>query len=206
MRYRLIMWDFDGTVADTLGGLLRIYNGLAARHGYRLLEDPQAARGSTLLALMRSHGIPVLHVPFLARKILRAQKKEMATVPLAPGLLNVLRQVGASGRLMSIVSSNNRTNILTCLRAHQAEGLFASVVGYSRLFGKARAIRPVLKTHRVAPRETLYIGDEVRDIESAREVGIDVAAVTWGFNSRDILAQHKPDYLIEDPARITELL
>jgi phosphoglycolate phosphatase-like HAD superfamily hydrolase len=52
----------------------------------------------------------------------------------------------------------------------------------------------------------LDVGDEVRDIETARQAGVAVAAVTWGFNSRELLARHAPDYLVERPEPILSLL
>jgi phosphoglycolate phosphatase len=72
----------------------------------------------------------------------------------------------ATGRHMSILSSNARENILACLRSNRVEGLFESVVGYRRLFGKGRALRRLLSGPGSVPRsEAVYIGDEVRDIE-----------------------------------------
>src|SRR5262245_13801927 len=65
-------------------------------------------------------------------------------------------------------------------------------------------IRACLRAHQV---EELfeavvgYVGDEVRDIEAARK-----AAVTWGFNTRDLLARHRPDHLVERPDQLLGLL
>ena len=73
------------------------------------------------------------------------------------------------------------------------------MVGYPRLFGKATAIRKLLRREDVEPREFLYVGDEVRNVEAARKAGVDVAAVAWGYNAAELLSRHTPTYLWDNP-------
>jgi phosphoglycolate phosphatase len=80
------------------------------------------------------------------------------------------------------------------------------VVGYTRLFGKARAIRRILKADAMKASELLYVGDETRDIEASRRAGVDVAAVTWGFHAEEVLSGYSPTYLIREAEEIVELL
>jgi phosphoglycolate phosphatase len=202
MRYQLALWDFDGTLADSLAGLLAVFNELALRHGFRPVEDPEAARGFTALALLRRQGVPLTRLPFLVRDMLAAQRGRMADTRLFPGLADVLQALRRAGCRLGVLSSNAADNILACLRGNGVEGLFDAVVGYRRLFGKARAIRRFIKGQGVAAAEVLYVGDEVRDIEAARQAGVAVAAVTWGFNTKELLARHGPDYLVERPEQI----
>jgi phosphoglycolate phosphatase len=206
MRYELALWDFDGTLADTLASSLRIYNELAVQHGFRTVTDPEAARGLTPLGFLRSHDIPLASVPSLLRNVRAAHRQEMAGTRLFPGLSPVLESLRQAGCRLGILSSNARENILACLRANQVDGLFESVVGYSRLLGKARGIRRQLRARAVDRRRAIYVGDEVRDIEAARQAGVAVAAVTWGFNAADLLARHAPDYLVEQPEQLLRLL
>ena len=206
MRYQLVLWDFDGTLADTLASVLQLYNELAGRHGFRPVDDPQAMRGLTPFEFLRGHGIPLAKVPSLVREMRAAHRARMATTRLFPGLPPVLEALRRSGCRLGILSSNSRENILACLRANRAEGLFDPVVGYSRLLGKARPIRRLLRAGRLAVRDVLYVGDEVRDIEAARQAGVAVAAVTWGFNAKELLARHAPDHLIEYPEELLRVL
>lgn len=67
---------------------------------------------------------------------------------------------------------------------------FEFVVGYSRLLGKQRVLRQVLRQTDVECRNLLSVGAEVRDIAAAQRAGVDVAAVTWRINSKDALAEH----------------
>jgi phosphoglycolate phosphatase len=202
MRYGLVLWDFDGTLADTLPLLLRAYNDLATAAGYRVVSDPQVVRGQTLLELLRSQGIPRARLPLLARRLRRAVKGEMAGVPLFPGLAEVLADLRRGGCRLGVLSSNSRENVLSCLRANGVDDLFEVVAGYPLLFGKARGIRRLLRSLGVDRAEALYVGDEVRDVEAAHKAGVAVAAVTWGLNARTLLEGYRPAFLVDRPDQL----
>lgn len=63
-------------------------------------------------------------------------------------------------------------------------------------------MRKVLKDEKLDPQQTYYIGDETRDIDVARAVGIKSIAVTWGFQGEAILRKRKPDYVIASPSKL----
>jgi phosphoglycolate phosphatase len=77
--------------------------------------------------------------------------------------------------------------------------VFFSVDGGGTLFGKGRLIAKCLDLHQLVLDETVYVGDEVRDIQAARFAGIRPISVTWGFNSREALAAAQPDWLVDEP-------
>ena len=200
MRYRLLVWDFDGTLADTMALALRTYNALAAQHGFLPVEDPEAARRLTARAFLRRYEIPMARLPQLAREYLRAIRDRMAAIRLIDGVPQLLRTLQAGGYQLGVLSSNTAENISACLRANGVEELFGFVIGYPRLFGKARAIRRLLRRHGMEPAEMLYVGDEVRDVEAAKKAGVDCAAVAWGFHALDLLSLYQPTYLWTNPA------
>jgi phosphoglycolate phosphatase len=206
MRYKLVLWDFDGTLADTFGCSLRIYNELADRHGFRRIDDPVGVRGLSTLAFLRRHRIPLLKVPTLVRAVLSAQRGEMAGTHLFPGLAAVLRRLHDTGGRLCVLSSNRADNIRACLRANDAASWFAEIHGYQRLLGKARGIRRVVRAAGLSVREVVYVGDEVRDIQAARQAGMPIIAVGWGYQSRALLAEHGPDHLIDRPEQLLPLL
>ena len=206
MPYRCLVWDFDGTLADTLPTALAIFNALAPKHGFRPIDDVESMRGLDTRAFLRSRGIPLLKLPAFVREFLTIERDHMAEVRVFPEVLEVLGQLRGVGNRSGIVSANRVDNIQTCLRANQADAFFEFVVGYLRLFGKARAIRRAARDVELGRHEVLYVGDEVRDIEAARKAGVHVAAVTWGFHTRDLLARHRPTYLVEHPGELLELL
>jgi len=202
MRYAFVLWDFDGTLADTFSCMVSAYNGLAARRGLRPIADPAALRGLPPMALLRTLDIPLLRLPSLLTSVLTAVRRDMPTIRLFPNIPQVLDAFVRAGCRMSVLSSNSRDNILTCLRANGVARHFESVVGYRRLLGKGEGIRRFLKKRAAADERAVYVGDEVRDILAARKAGVDVAAVTWGYNTPELLAKQAPDYLIERPEQL----
>lgn len=206
VRYSLILWDFDGTLADTLPSLLKIYNQLALHHGFKPIDDPASLRDKPMAEIIKSLGISRRKVPRLIRMCVSGQPEMMKEIALFPGVIDALQSCKSSGLQMGIVSTNSEKNIRACLAANGAGSFFDFIAGYSRLFGKQRALRRVLRRNPVDPKHVLYVGDEVRDVLAAHRVGVDVAAVTWGMNSATVLSQYSPTHLIRSPEQLESVL
>jgi len=65
------------------------------------------------------------------------------------------------------------------------------------LFSKETKIKKIMDKHDLLPRDVIYIGDETRDIDSAKKAGVRSIAVTWGWNGRDLLRRHDPEYIVD---------
>ena len=91
------------------------------------------------------------------------------------------------------------------LRRHGLE-VFEFVRCSSKLLGKARMIRSVIRRQHVRAAEILFVGDETRDIEACQKVGVRIVAVTWGYNSRRSIVAMKPDFIFDDPKELVALL
>jgi phosphoglycolate phosphatase len=204
MKYKCVLWDFDGTLADTFEVAWQTYNALALERGWKPIEDAHALRGLTARAFLKRQNISVMQLPGLVKHFLQAERKHMDSVKVFPGLPDALHRLKGEGRRLGVLSSNSGENIRTCLRANGLLEVFDFVIGYPRLFGKARAIRRLLKREGGQKEEWLYVGDEVRDVLAAKKAGLDVAAVTWGFQTAELLKRYKPRYLIGDPGQIAK--
>jgi phosphoglycolate phosphatase len=123
-----------------------------------------------------------------------------------PGIESILNQIILMDYQLGIVSSNSEENIRKFLQKHQWHNLFEIICCGTTIFGKAQVLNKLLRTQTLAAEEVIYVGDETRDIDAAKMVNIKVIAVTWGFNSRSILAEHDPDFLIDRPEEILQVL
>jgi phosphoglycolate phosphatase len=204
--FKLIVWDFDGTLADSLPATLNIFNRLAPELGYKPLTDLAAARGTPMRQLLKQQGISLWRLPRLVRKFQAAAAEEADQLKLATGLPAALTAIAASGVRLGVLSSNREDNIRRCLRANGAEGHFAFVVGYPRLFGKGKALKRILRAERLTRADVLYVGDELRDVEAAKKAGVKVAAVTWGFHTTELLRTGKPDFVVTDAQELVRLI
>ncbi len=197
---KTLIFDFDGTLIISMPTVLRVFAQIAQKHG---LDPVTAAQAETLRDLSARELIAQFHFsPLQVIRLVRHMNaeiaKEIESIPLAPGMQNVLSRLSAAGHTLGIISSNNEPTITKYLLAHNLTQ-FNWIYCEKNLFGKAHLLRKTSKRHAFALRDAYYIGDEVRDIEAARAAGVHAVSVTWGFNSAKALEAKKPDFLIHTP-------
>jgi phosphoglycolate phosphatase len=204
---KTIIFDFDGTLADSLGTLIKITNDLAPEFGIAQIKVEQIAalRQLNSQEVIKMSGIALWQIPFLLRRYQVEFQQRAARVPLFPGIEQMLHELKFSGYKLGIVSSNSVENIELVLCHYQVDRLFSFMQSCS-VFGKGRAIRSIMRANYAEPEETIYVGDEVRDIQAARRSKVSSIAVTWGFNSAELLSAQQPDYLVHYPQEIVKLL
>ena len=205
MPFQLVVFDFDGTLADSLGGMIRIFNRLAPELGHRPVEDVTAARAMTTRQFLKHHGIPFWRLPRLVRRYRALAAEEADTTKLFPGLPEAIAALHAGGPRLGVLSSNSEENIRRSLRANGIEEFFSFVIGYPKLFGKGRALKRMIRAERLARGDVLYVGDEVRDVEAARKAGVTSAAVTWGVHAESLLRANAPDHVVTEPRMLADL-
>jgi phosphoglycolate phosphatase len=200
MRYALVLFDFDGTLADSLGPALAIYHRIAPGLGLKPITDVDAARSMPTRQLLRHLGVRFWRLPRLVRAFQAAAAEHAHELQLFPAVPDMLRSLHAAGHRLGVLSSNREDTIRTALRTAGVEDLFAFVVGYPKLFGKAKALRRILKQEHLDRSDVLFVGDELRDVEAGRKARVATAAVTWGFHHESLLAGGGATHLVRSPA------
>jgi len=208
MAYRTIIFDFDGTLADTLEETRKVYNGMAEEYGLRQVsaEELPGLRHFSLKDLLDHLGIPSRRVPVLLAKGTSRISGNIARLPLIPGMDDLLPLLRQRVESFGVLTSNAADNVDLFLRAHGIRGLFDFISSTSKLTGKSRHLRAIRRTFSVKADEMLYVGDEIRDVKSSHKAACPVAAVTWGFNSRESLAAENPTYLLDRPEEFLDLI
>jgi phosphoglycolate phosphatase len=207
LKYRLIIFDSDGTLADTLPWMRSIFNELAGEHGFRRVEprDYEQFRDLHGSALLRELGLPLWKLPRVVSAMRRRMAEHTGQLSLFPGMSDVLHRLVAGGVQLAVVSSNSRENVERVLGQDNAKLITHFACGVS-MMGKASKLRQVLRRCAVQPSQAIYIGDEIRDAEAAAKAGIAFGAVTWGQHSREILATHNPAELFAAVQEIADKL
>jgi phosphoglycolate phosphatase-like HAD superfamily hydrolase len=136
----------------------------------------------------------------------RELSREIPHLQLFAGMKPVLRSLKQQGNHLGIVTSNSRENVVAFLTAQALPDIFDFVESGLTLFGKDKVLQRVVKQQRLNPADMIYVGDETRDIEAARKMGIQIISVTWGFNSEQALAAENPDFLIHQPEELLQVL
>lgn len=208
MTGKIIIFDFDGTLADTYEAIVKIANQLADEFGYKPVDKEELLQLKNLSSqeIVKQSKISLFKIPFLLRRVHLELGKDINKLTPITGIEEVLSQLKSQGYYLGIVTSNSKDNVVNFLVNHKLEHLFDFIYPKITIFGKHRAINTIIKQYEVSKEKAIYVGDETRDIRSAKKSGIPVIAVSWGFNSAAILAEHKPDFLIEQPTELIEAI
>lgn len=200
-----IIFDFDGTIADSfpyVSDFLVLKAGLPPLDEVRRLK----LRGLSMQAMAVSLGFAWWRMPGLFFKGRRQMRISGKNVQPFTGIPELIRQLHEDGHRLYLLSSNKSRNIKEFLKAHDLEAYFIEVYGSVGLFNKAPALRRLLRKHRVALDNAVYIGDEMRDSEAAQSIRLRIVSVAWGFARRSDLASLKPTALADTPAELAKIL
>ncbi|MBW3587582.1 MAG: HAD-IA family hydrolase [Cyanobacteria bacterium 0813] len=204
---KVIIFDFDGTLADTIDILLSITNRLSAEFGFKSATKEELAQLSNLNSwqILQYSGISLFKFPLLIRRLKAELHTEIPNIQLFPGIKEVLLELKKRGFQLGIITSNSRENVWEALEKNGLQGTFTFIYSGST-FGKHKVINKWLKIDNINPEEVVYVGDEIRDIDAAKKTGIKVIAVGWGFNSPQALAAQNPNFLIKHPQELIEVI
>ncbi|KQT46637.1 HAD family hydrolase [Methylobacterium sp. Leaf456] len=202
--YRLIAFDFDGTLADTFPWFGSVLNGVADRYRFRRVETHEVERLRSLSAraIIQELGIPAWKMPLIARHMRALAVRDADGIRLFPGVPEMLVALDAAGIGLAVVSSNGEATVRRALGESGAH-IRHYACGAS-LFGKARHLRAVARQAGVSRGAMLAVGDEIRDAEAAAKAGCAFGAVAWGYTERAALQAQAPAHLFGEPGDIVE--
>jgi phosphoglycolate phosphatase len=197
LPYSLIIFDLDGTLADSLPWFRRHVSAVADRFGFRRVadEDVESMRHASAREILARLEVPAWKLPMIARHMRQLKAQHLADIPLFHGADAMLRTLADAGFRLALVSSDSEANARRQLG--ELTALFSHFDCGASIFGKAAKFRRIVRRAGVTPAEAIAIGDEVRDIEAARAAGIACGAVRWGFASAEALRALKPDTIFE---------
>jgi phosphoglycolate phosphatase len=204
-----IIFDFDGTIADTIPVMRTIAQQIAdeSKHPLKLNEvEWEWVRDHTLMEMPVHFGVPLFKIPGLILRGRELIKKQILTVPLCKGIELVLNTLHAKGYTCSILSSSSKDMIQEFLLKHNLVHIFTFVHSELNLFGKDKALTSLMRQNNYDPEETVYVGDEVRDYAACAKIKLDCISVTWGLNSRKALEGAGNTYIIDKAEEIIGLL
>lgn len=204
---QVIIFDFDGTIADTLESIVKIYNKIAPKHGLEKVKTSEKENLRNLGAreLIQKFKIPVWKLPFLIQEIRLKIKKDIQNIPPLEGIPKLFKDLKLRNIKVGIVTSSSVENVRLFLERWKITNI-DFIYSENSLFGKGKVLSHLIQQEGINRKETIYVGDEVRDIKAARDAEIPIIAVAWGFNSEDRLNQSKPDYLVSKPKEILDIL
>lgn len=198
-----VIFDFDGTIVNSRALIVKLYNELAERYGFKYIQDNEIEKLSELSIPNRCKalGVPVHRVPQLGLQAKSRYQHLIGELEPNPGLKDLILKLRESGYNLTIISSNLEPSIRAFLVHNDIEG-FDSVYSAKNFFGKHHTIHSFLKKNGIPVNKAVYIGDELRDIEACRKIEMKIISVSWGYDSAKLLEQANPSLMAYRPEDI----
>lgn len=206
--FRHIIFDFDGTIADSMKLSVELFNQAARKYNFKTIseESIEYLYKLSVLEKCKALNVSLTCIPRASMEITRSYNRLISLIPLINGIKEVILDLKQCGYTLSIISSNAGENIKKFLAANNID-VFDHIYSAKNLFGKDKAISSFIKKNRIKKEEAVYIGDEIRDVAACKANNIKVIAVAWGgYESLDMLSKADPDFLVNDPTEIFAII
>jgi phosphoglycolate phosphatase len=211
-KIKYIIFDFDGTIADTLPFSFQKFIEIARSLNVEDLTDKEIIkeiRSKSYQELLKgSFNKAWLKLPYVINMIKNMQvelEKEMKNIKFFPGVKKFLYELKDRGYKLAIISSNRVENINKFIEFNKLD-IFDFVHGKTDLFGKAGYLGKFLKDYNLKKTEVIYIGDEIRDVEACKKAGIKMIGVSWGLHTIEALKKAKVDYIVKKPSEVFKII
>jgi phosphoglycolate phosphatase len=203
---KLIIFDFDGCIADTMPIATRVGDELASKYLGENIDFKKIAYNKGLQGLITEIHFPKYRIPLVVRKFRKLIAKCFGEVKAIPGMIHLIKALNSEGYILGIITSNSRKSVKQFLKRYKLEKEFSFMKTNVSLFAKGWRIRRVVRKYKINKRKAVMIGDEVRDIVGAKKAGIKSIAVTWGMNSKKLLKKQRPSYIVSKPKQILRII
>jgi phosphoglycolate phosphatase/pyrophosphatase PpaX len=209
-RFNAVIFDLDGTLADTLPTVMRIFN--------RLMAD-KTGREWRLEELIPYFGPPETvifnnlfpHEPdpeSIAAEFYRLCREDGREIKPFEGMREIIDELHTAGVKLGVYSGASTQ--AARIRAEHAGLLsyFKEIIGGDRVDKykpHPEGLLKLMEYFEVEPQSTAYVGDMVADVEAGRGAGATTIAVTWGAGTRDELLNAGPDFLVDHPSNLRQI-
>ena len=201
-----IIFDFDGTLVDSFKVAIEVAHELTHRSLLVQPEEIVRLRQLRLLDVAKELKLPRWQWPFLLYRGRRMMTRRLGELLPFAEMPAVIKDLHSSGYKLLVMSSNSQVNVQKVLDARSLSQYFSSIKGDIGLMGKPKGLRELIKQDNLDLADCIYIGDEPRDIEGSRKVGMPCISVTWGFNAPELLRNHQPLAVVNTPQELRKEL
>lgn len=204
----LLIFDFDGTICPSYKLFVEQVNFFSHKYNLRRIEEHEIEdfRNMHPKTALQTIRVSLFMLPFLLAKARQNVKKQLLELKPVPGIVEALKELKARGYSIGILTSNSQENVLLYLQKYKID-LFDFIYTAKNAFGKDKHLKSILKKTglNLQNARVYYVGDEFRDMMAAHKAKLLSVAVSWGYNSKKLLNESKPDFLCDDPAQLLQL-
>lgn len=200
----LILFDFDGTLAQSTQLVVDSLQAAAESRGKSVSFSAQDFSQHSSERVIRQAGFWFWQVPGFIEDFRLHVESQMHSLKVHDFIQPLLEDVSRYANL-GIVSESSVENVKQVLAKSGLVEMF-TCIRHAKYFSKSKVIKSVCVELEVARSNTLYVGDETRDIHAARRAGVECLGVSWGLQSDDVLLRVRPRMIAESAQEAEHLL
>jgi len=204
----LVIFDYDGVLADTLGDLIRFgqeaCNQLGVGHTVTK-DDLSNLEVMSFATYGKACEVPEHLIDEFVKISLNLFAEKEFPPAIFDGLGAIIQHLSKNHKV-AVVTTNSSQNVHAFLSRHGLNSLVHVVYGVDTPGSKAQKISLAQKQFAKNGEAVFMIGDALSDIRAAKEAGVTSIAVTWGHQSLETLLRGEPDYVVHTPQQIFEII
>jgi len=204
----LILFDFDGVLADTLSDMLRFAQEVCAELGIHRIVTPadlDALDTMSFVEYGKQLGVPPPLADEFANRCLKKFMQKPSPPRIFDGMAQVIEQLSAR-HAIGIVTGNTTRTVENFLVENGIQKYVGAVFAVDQPGTKPEKILMARRQLAKFREEVYFVGDAVSDIQAARSTSIKSIAVSWGHQSTEKLISAEPDYLVHSPRELLDIL
>lgn len=213
---KLIIFDLDGTLLNTIDDLTDAVNYALWEYGFapRSVDECRQFVGNGVAKLMEralpDHVRTPENLERMCKLFFSYYDEHLwdKTRPYA-GMKSILAALQARGIKLAVASNKYQSATERLIEHFFPQIPFAAVLGQRENVPAKphpQIVQDILAAAGETPEHVLYIGDSDVDMQTAHNAGVKACAATWGFKPREVLAACGPDYLIDTPQELVNLV
>jgi phosphoglycolate phosphatase len=207
---RVVIFDFDGTLADTAPLMRAIYTDLATKNHWKPMTDVDFAvlRKGSIRDAKRWSGLHFWQFPSIIRSAKKLMVLEAEKVILFDGIPELIKRLHDQDVDLYVLSRNLPHTVSRVLdRTDLSQYVTVLTIRKRSLGSKTASIRRLLRKNSYDPNNVWMVGDEIRDVMAGLNAGVKSLAVTWGLQDESVLALQKPTamaHTVDEMAKILQ--
>lgn len=212
MKNKLLIFDLDGTLADTLTTIRDAVNMCMEHFGFatRSYEQTRKRVGNGIASLIRlslpedteisEERFEEILEYFRSCYLITHDKIDGCY----DGLYEVIAELRSKGFKLAVLSNKPDNLVRGIIKKLFGDGFFVAAMGQTELPRKPDSAVPLMIANgqNIAPADCYFIGDSEVDIQTAKNSGMHSVAVSWGFRDREALAAEEPEIIIDTPSEL----
>lgn len=198
-----LIFDFDGTLCDSLDESIIIANQFLS-----LIDKPhitaQQVRDRGMKQLWIDYKVPKAFLPAFMLYYRWQAAKRIQNMKAFPEIVTTIKKLSEKHTL-GIVTSNSKANVESFLNHYKLKKYFKFIDSELSWVSKDKKVAKVIQKYSFDKKLTYYIGDETRDVQAMKRIGVKMIAVTWGIEDEKLLRINTPFKLISTPKELLKI-